>query len=47
MSEPQQHRVVVVGPDGQPMGEMDVPAGMAPGADGSATQTERSSAVWK
>ena len=35
MSEPQQHRVVVVGPDGQPMGEMDVPAGMAPGADGS------------
>ena len=26
MSEPQQHRVVVVGPDGQPMGEMDVPA---------------------
>jgi len=26
MSEPQQHRVVVVGPDGQPVGEMDVPA---------------------
>ena len=26
MSEPQQHRVVVVGPDGQPMGEMDMPA---------------------
>jgi len=27
MSEPQQqHRVVVVGPDGQPMGELDVPA---------------------
>jgi hypothetical protein len=35
MSEPQQHRVVVVGPDGQPMGEMDAPVGMAPGADGS------------
>ena len=32
MSEPQQHRVVVVGPDGQPMGEMEMPAGMA--ADG-------------
>ncbi len=28
MSEPQQHRVVVVGPDGQPMGEMEMPAGM-------------------
>ena len=26
MSEPQQHRVVVVGPDGQPMGEMEMPA---------------------
>ena len=26
MSEPQKHRVVVVGPDGQPMGEMEVPA---------------------
>jgi hypothetical protein len=34
MSEPQQHRVVVVGPDGQPMGEMDVPAGALQGADG-------------
>jgi len=28
MSEPQQHRVVVVGPDGQPMGEMEMPAGL-------------------
>jgi len=26
MSESQQHRVVVVGPDGEPMGEMEVPA---------------------
>ncbi len=34
MSEPQQHRVVVVGPDGQPMGEMDVPAGMDASPDG-------------
>ena len=33
MSEPQQHRVVVVGPDGQPVGEMDLPAGMAPGGE--------------
>jgi Protein of unknown function (DUF2587) len=37
MSEPQQHRVVVVGPDGQPLGEMDVPAealaGQADGGD--------------
>jgi hypothetical protein len=32
MSEPQQHRVVVVGPDGQPMGEMEMPAGVGPGA---------------
>jgi len=32
MSEPQQHRVVVVGPDGQPMGEMDMPA-QAAGAE--------------
>jgi hypothetical protein len=31
MSEPQQHRVVVVGPDGQPMGEMDVPAEVVAG----------------
>src|SRR5215204_4802011 len=31
MSEPQQHRVVVVGPDGQPMGEMEMPAGVSPG----------------
>ncbi|HST66882.1 MAG TPA: bacterial proteasome activator family protein [Mycobacteriales bacterium] len=34
MSEPQQHRVVVVGPDGQPMGEMDVPAEAAEDTDG-------------
>ncbi|HZB49078.1 MAG TPA: bacterial proteasome activator family protein [Mycobacteriales bacterium] len=31
MSEPQQHRVVVVGPDGQPVGEMEVPAGVGAG----------------
>lgn len=39
MSEPQQHRVVVVGPDGQPMGEMDVPAEAMGdgGADGEGT----------
>ena len=36
MSEPQQHRVVVVGPDGQPMGEAEMPAGMAPGGAGGA-----------
>jgi Bacterial proteasome activator len=34
MSEPQQHRVVVVGPDGQPMGEMEVPAEVVTDADG-------------
>ena len=35
MSESQQqHRVVVVGPDGQPMGEMEMPAGMGGAADG-------------
>jgi hypothetical protein len=34
MSEPQQHRVVVVGPDGQPVGEMDIPAEGSPGTDG-------------
>ena len=37
MSEPQQqHRVVVVGPDGQPIGEMEMPADPADraGADG-------------
>ena len=34
MSEPQQHRVVVVGPDGQPMGEMEMPAGLATGEVG-------------
>ena len=34
MSEPQQHRVVVVGPDGQPMGEAEMPAGMAPDEPG-------------
>jgi hypothetical protein len=33
MSEPQQHRVVVVGPDGQPMGEMEVPAESLAGPD--------------
>jgi Protein of unknown function (DUF2587) len=36
MSEPQQHRVVVVGPDGQPMGEMDMPEAMGD-ADGEGT----------
>ena len=36
MSEPQQHRVVVVGPDGQPLGEAEMPAGMAPGSDDGA-----------
>jgi len=35
MSEPQQHRVVVVGPDGRPVGEMDMPAGVAPGGQGA------------
>ena len=35
MSEPQQHRVVVVGPDGQPMGEMEMPAGMTAGGGGA------------
>jgi hypothetical protein len=34
MSEPQQHRVVVVGPDGQPMGEMDVPGEVVADAEG-------------
>ena len=34
MSEPEQHRVVVVGPDGQPMGEMEVPAQGMTDADG-------------
>ena len=37
MSEPQQHRVVVVGPDGQPMGEMDVPAEALGDGDGEGT----------
>jgi hypothetical protein len=38
MSEPQQqHRVVVVGPDGQPMGEMDVPAEAMGDSDGEGT----------
>jgi len=36
MSEPQQHRVVVVGPDGQAIGEMDMPAEAAE-AEGDAT----------
>ena len=37
MSEPQQHRVVVVGPDGQPVGEMEMPAVDidGPGEEGS------------
>jgi Protein of unknown function (DUF2587) len=35
VSEPEQHRVVVVGPDGQPMGEVEMPAGMAPGGPGA------------
>ena len=41
MSEPQQHRVVVVGPDGRPMGEMDVPAGLdgEEGQDGGGDPT--------
>ncbi len=39
MSEPQQHRVVVVGPDGQPMGEVEMPAGMAAG-DGAGADGE-------
>src|SRR4051794_6450142 len=34
MSESQQHRVVVVGPDGQPMGEMEVPEEVRAGTDG-------------
>jgi Bacterial proteasome activator len=34
MSESQQHRVVVVGPDGQPMGEMEVPAEVTANAEG-------------
>jgi Protein of unknown function (DUF2587) len=34
MSEPQQHRVVVVGPDGQPMGEMEMPAEVVTEGDG-------------
>jgi hypothetical protein len=41
MSEPQQHRVVVVGPDGQPMGEMDVPAEVLPDRGGQAGQAGR------
>jgi hypothetical protein len=36
MSEPQQHRVVVVGPDGQPLGEAEMPAGMAADNGGGA-----------
>ena len=34
MSESQQHRVVVVGPDGEPMGEMEVPAEAMANAEG-------------
>ncbi|MFL6129605.1 MAG: bacterial proteasome activator family protein [Mycobacteriales bacterium] len=37
MSEPQQHRVVVVGPDGQPMGEVEMPTGTTQGAPGDAS----------
>ena len=37
MSEPQQHRVVVVGPDGRPMGEMEMPGG--PGGRSGPTGT--------
>jgi hypothetical protein len=37
MSEPQQHRVVVVGPDGQPMGEMEMPAEAMGDAEGEGT----------
>ena len=38
MSEPQQqHRVVVVGPDGQPMGEMEMPAEGVGDGDGENT----------
>jgi Bacterial proteasome activator len=38
MSEPQQqHRVVVVGPDGQPMGEMEMPAEAVDDGDGEST----------
>jgi hypothetical protein len=36
MSEPQQHRVVVVGPDGRPVGEMEVPAESGAGDGGGA-----------
>jgi hypothetical protein len=39
MTEPQQHRVVVVGPDGQPMGEAEMPGGPA-GAGGPAGDDE-------
>ena len=34
MSESQQHRVVVVGADGQPVGEMEVPAEVVADTDG-------------
>jgi Protein of unknown function (DUF2587) len=38
MSEPQQHRVLVVGPDGRPMGQVEVPTSPAEGSvdDGEA-----------
>jgi hypothetical protein len=39
MSEPQQHRVVVVGPDGQPMGDMEMPAGGDGDSDGDTDPT--------
>jgi len=31
MSEPHEHRVVVVGPDGQPIGQLSPPPGLPPG----------------
>src|SRR6201992_2279526 len=40
MSEPQQHRVVVVGPDGQPMGEMEMPAEGVEAVDGEIEGTD-------
>ena len=40
MTEPQQHRVVVVGPDGQPMGEAELPTGLAPDSSGDQSETD-------
>jgi len=39
MSESQQHRVVVVGADGQPVGEMEVPAEVVSDTDGDEAVT--------